>query len=143
MEYETPEQATAATKLLHGTALDKRHTIAVNKLTDIDRYGREGRIDDEYHPPEIEPFADKEHLRSWLGDPAARDQFVTFRGDNVGVFWNQKKDPPEQVVDRKHWTQLFVQWSPEEHSLHPYTSKVCSCGEVRPLASRNSFLIHS
>ncbi len=111
VEYETPEQAAAATKLLHGTALDKKHTLAVNKLTDIDRYGREGRIGDEYHPPEIEPFNDKEHLRSWLGDPAARDQFVMFRGDNVGVFWNQKKDPPEPVVDRKNWTQLFVQWS--------------------------------
>lgn len=35
-----------------------------------------------------------------------------FRGDNVGVFWNNKKDPPEQIVDRKHWTQLFVKWSP-------------------------------
>ena len=46
VEYDTPEQAAAATRLLHGTALDKKHTIAVNKLTDIDRYGREGRIDE-------------------------------------------------------------------------------------------------
>jgi translation initiation factor 3 subunit B len=36
-----------------------------------------------------------------------------FRGDNVGVFWNNKKDPPEPIVDRKHWTQLFVSWSPQ------------------------------
>ena len=35
-----------------------------------------------------------------------------FRGDNVGVFWNMKKEAPEPVVDRKHWTQLFVSWSP-------------------------------
>lgn len=35
-----------------------------------------------------------------------------FRGDKVGIFWNQKKDPPENVVDRPHWTDLFVQWSP-------------------------------
>ena len=112
MEYDTPEQAAAATKQLHGTPLDKRHTIAVNKLTDIDRYGREGRVDDEYQPPDVEEFQDKEHLKSWLGDPNARDQFVMFRGDRVGVFWNQKKDPPENIVDRTHWTQLFVQWSP-------------------------------
>lgn len=84
----------------------------MNKLTDIEKYGREGRIDDEYEPPEIPPFKDKDHLRWWLGDQNARDQFVMFRGDNVGVFWNQKKDPPETVVDRRHWTQLFVQWSP-------------------------------
>ncbi|KAK5004808.1 Translation initiation factor 3 subunit b, partial [Cryomyces antarcticus] len=38
VEYETPEQAVAATKALHGTSLDKRHAIAVNKLTDIERY---------------------------------------------------------------------------------------------------------
>ena len=102
----------AATKQLHGTALDKKHTLAVNKLTDIEKYGREGRIDEQYVPPEVEPFADKEHLRSWLFDPAARDQFVMFRGDNVGVFWNNKKENPESIVDRKHWTQLFVSWSP-------------------------------
>ncbi|KAL9118122.1 MAG: hypothetical protein Q9187_005333 [Circinaria calcarea] len=112
VEYETPEQAIAATKALHGTALDKRHTIAVNKLTDIDRYGREGRIDDEYHPPHIEPFKEKEHLRWWLGDPNGRDQFVMFRGESVGVFWNRKKETPEMIIDRQHWTDLFVQWSP-------------------------------
>jgi translation initiation factor 3 subunit B len=98
---------------LHGTALDKRHTLAVNKLTDIEKYGREGKVDDEYVAPEIAPFTEREHLRWWLGDANGRDQFVMFRGDNVGVFWNNKKDPPEQIVDRKHWTQLFVKWSPQ------------------------------
>lgn len=112
VEYDTPEQAVAATKHLNGTPLDKKHTLAVNKLTDIDRYGREGRVDEEYTPPKIEPFQEKEHLRSWLGDPNARDQFAMFRGDKVGVFWNMKGNPPENVVDRDHWTQLFVQWSP-------------------------------
>jgi len=99
-------------KSLDHTALDKKHTILVNKLNDIDRYGREGRIDEEYHPPQIEPFQEKEHLRSWLGDAEARDQFVMFRGDNVGVYWNEKEDTPEQIIDRQHWTEMFVQWSP-------------------------------
>ncbi|KLJ10927.1 eukaryotic translation initiation factor 3 subunit B [Blastomyces silverae] len=122
VEYESPEQALEATKHLHGTPLDRKHTLAVNKLTDIDRYGREGRVDEEYKPPTIEPFQEKEHLRSWLGDPSARDQFAMFRGDKVGVFWNMKKDPPENIVDREHWTQLFVQWSPQGTflaSVHP------------------------
>src|SRR5215471_8994094 len=83
VEYDTPEQAIAATRHLHGTALDRRHTLAVNKLTDIDRYGREGRIDEEYRPPKIDPFKEKEHLRWWLGDASARDQFVIYRGDKV------------------------------------------------------------
>ena len=33
--------------------------MAVNKLTDIDSYGKEGRIDEEYHAPEIPPFEQK------------------------------------------------------------------------------------
>lgn len=122
VEYDTPEQAVAAVKHLHGAPLDKKHTLAVNKLMDIDRYGREGRIEEEYKPPQIEPFKEKDHLRSWLADPSARDQFALFRGDKVGVFWNNKGNPPENVVDRAHWTQLFVQWSPKGTylaSVHP------------------------
>ncbi|KAL4948286.1 eukaryotic translation initiation factor eIF2A-domain-containing protein [Aspergillus filifer] len=122
VEYETPEQAVAAVKQLHGTPLDKKHTLLVNKLMDIERYGREGRIDEEYKPPVVEEFTEKEHLRSWIGDANARDQFALYRGDKVGVFWNNKSNPPENVVDRAHWTQLFVQWSPKGTylaSVHP------------------------
>src|SRR6266576_1647844 len=93
VEYGAANEAVAAVKALHGTPLDKKHTMAVNKLTDIDRYGREGRIDEEYTPPTIEPFQQKEHLRSWLGDIEARDQMAMYRGDKVGVFWNEKEDP--------------------------------------------------
>src|ERR1700761_5062508 len=89
---------------------------------DIERYGREGRIEEEYVAPELEPFKEKEHLRSWMADANARDQFALYRGDKVGVFWNNKGNPPENVVDRAHWTQLFVQWSPKGTylaSVHP------------------------
>ncbi|KAF1836753.1 eukaryotic translation initiation factor 3 subunit B [Decorospora gaudefroyi] len=113
VEYSAPAEAVAAVKQLNGTALDKRHTMAVNKLTDIDRYGKEGRIDDEYHAPEIAPFEQKEHLRWWLGDPDSRDQMTMYRQDRVGVFWNEKEDQPEQIVDRENWTESFVQWSPQ------------------------------
>ncbi|KAJ5887610.1 Eukaryotic translation initiation factor 3 subunit B [Penicillium taxi] len=113
VEYETPEQAIQAVKQLHGVPLDKKHTLAVNKLMDIERYGREGRIDEEYQAPSVEAFQEKEHLRSWMGDAHARDQFALFRNEKVGVFWNNKTNPPENVVDRAHWTQLFVQWSPK------------------------------
>lgn len=113
VEYETPAQAAAAVKSLHLTPLDKRHTMSVNRLVDIERYGREGRIDEEYTAPQIEPFAEKEHLRWWVGDAEGRDQFVLFRGDNVGVYWNEKEDAPEQIVDRQHWTETFVAWSPK------------------------------
>ncbi|KAF2405315.1 eukaryotic translation initiation factor 3 subunit B [Trichodelitschia bisporula] len=112
VEFSSAREALAVVKALDRTPLDKKHTIFVNKLTDIDRYGREGKIDEEYHPPRIEDFTEKEHLRWWLGDAEARDQFVMYRGDNVGVFWNEKDDPPEAIVDRQHWTEMFVQWSP-------------------------------
>ncbi|KAI9883482.1 MAG: Translation initiation factor 3 subunit b [Watsoniomyces obsoletus] len=116
VEYETPAQAAAVTKYLDGKLLDKHHPLSVNKLSDIERYGREGKIDDEYHEPHMDDFVEKEHLRWWVGEEPhgvnARDQFVMFRGDNVGVFWNKKKDPPELIVDRQHWTESFVQWSP-------------------------------
>lgn len=94
--------------------LDKKHTLRVNKLMDIDRYGREGRVDEEYHPPKIEEFTPTDHLRSYMADPSGRgrDQFVMYRGDQVGVFWNNEKDNPENVVDRPNWTESFVQWSP-------------------------------
>ncbi|KAK6000217.1 hypothetical protein QM012_003849 [Aureobasidium pullulans] len=113
VEYESPAQAQAAVKALNGTPLDKKHTMAVNKLTDIERFGREGRIDEDYSPPEVEPFQEKEHLRWWLGDNDGRDQFVMYRGDSVGVFWNERDEQPESIVDRAHWTESFVQWSPK------------------------------
>jgi len=94
-------------------ALDKKHTVSINKLTDIEHFGREGRIKEEYAEPEIEPFVEQEHLRSWLSDINSRDQFIMYRGENVGVFWNKKKDVPEPVVDRAGWTESFVQWSPQ------------------------------
>lgn len=94
--------------------LDKKHTLRVNKMSDVERYGREGRIDENYTPPQIDEFTQKEHLRWWLKDPAGRgrDQFVQFRGDGVSVCWNNERDVPETVVDRQHWTETFVQWSP-------------------------------
>ncbi|KAL2019335.1 hypothetical protein VTK56DRAFT_9715 [Thermocarpiscus australiensis] len=114
VEYSSPAEAAAAVRQLDLLRLDKAHTMRVNKLTDIDRYGREGRVEEEYTPPKIEPFQEKEHLRWFLADPSGRgrDQFVMYRGETVGVFWNNEKDQPENLVDRQQWTETFVQWSP-------------------------------
>ncbi|KAK4236890.1 hypothetical protein C8A03DRAFT_35204 [Achaetomium macrosporum] len=114
VEFSSAAEAAAAVRQLDYFPLDKRHTLRANKLTDIDRYGREGRIDEEYTPPEIPPFEEKEHLRSFMADPSGRgrDQFVMYRADTVGVFWNNEKDQPENIVDRQQWTETFVQWSP-------------------------------
>lgn len=112
VEYENAQQAVAAVKQLNGTQLDRKHTIAVNKLTDVDRYGHEGRINETYSAPVIESFKEKEHLRWWMGDDEGRDQFIMYHSDNVGVYWNDREETPDNVVDRQHWTESFVQWSP-------------------------------
>lgn len=114
VEYSSPAEAAAAVRQLDYVALDKKHTLRVNKLTDVDRYGREGRIDEEYTPPNIEAFEEQDHLRSFLADPSGRgrDQFVQYKGETVGVYWNNEKDQPEPVVERQHWTEAFVQWTP-------------------------------
>ena len=112
VEYETPQQALKACKTVHGTPVDKRHTFGVNRITDIERYGREGRIEDEYDPPIIEEFKEKEHLRWWLGDPNCRDQYALYRADSVAINWNRKKEVAETIVERQHWTEKFLNWSP-------------------------------
>ena len=47
-------------KAFDRTPLDKKHTMLVNKLTDIDRYGREGKVDEQYVEPKIPDFEEHE-----------------------------------------------------------------------------------
>lgn len=94
--------------------LDKKTPLRVNKFQDVDRYGREGRVNETYEPPVIEEFAPKDHLRWFMADPAGRgrDQVAIYRGDTVGVYWANEKEAPEEIVKRPNWTESFVQWSP-------------------------------
>lgn len=117
IEFETAAMAAAITRKFHNTPLDKKHTMKINKLTDIERYGREGKVDEEYHEPDVPQFAPGEHLRDWLSDPEGRDQMVLFKGDNVGVYWNDRDGEPDKVVERARWTDTFVQWSPKGNYL--------------------------
>ncbi|CAO3590975.1 unnamed protein product [Absidia cylindrospora] len=69
-------------------------------------------MNDNYVEPTIEEYAPKEHIKSWLADEQARDQFVMYRGDDVSIFWNRKSEEPEHVHTRQNWTETYVQWSP-------------------------------
>jgi len=51
-------------------------------------------------------------LRAWLGDPQGRDQYVTYRGDDVEVHWHGKPSQSEVAYNRLNWTDLYVSWSP-------------------------------
>ncbi|KAI9891773.1 MAG: Translation initiation factor 3 subunit b [Vezdaea aestivalis] len=115
VEFASPAQVSAAVKALNGTLFDRHHTMLVNKLTDIDRYGRDGRINDEYEPPHIDDYVQKEHLRWFMADTDGangRDQFVMYRSDDVGVFSNRKTAAPKVLINRANWTDSFMQWSP-------------------------------
>jgi translation initiation factor 3 subunit B len=101
---------------LQGFPFDKKHSLLINKFTDIERYAN---LQDTYVEPEIEPFAVqvcgalrrsflivdtfslKEHLRSWLTDARGRDQAVTHHGETVAVEWFGKGGTAETVVSRK------------------------------------------
>lgn len=97
VDFENAESAIAAIKTLDGHRMDKSHVLAVNRLTDIEKYSS---LNDEYVEPEQEEFVQKEHLRSWLTDPQARDQWVMYRGDDVSIFWNRKTETPEHEYSR-------------------------------------------
>jgi len=41
----------------------------------------------------------QEHLRAWLSDPQGRDQYVTYREDDVSVLWHGK--PAQLAYEKK------------------------------------------
>lgn len=106
IDFVSAESAHAAVKKLDGYKMTRTITLSVNKFTDVEKYSD---MNEEYVEPEIEPFTPKEHLKSYLMDPLARDQFVMYKGDDVSVFWNRKSDPPEHVYTRavSYYTYLY------------------------------------
>ncbi|KAI8339083.1 WD40-repeat-containing domain protein [Chlamydoabsidia padenii] len=109
IDFESAESALAAVKNLDGHKMSKAHQLSVNKFTDVEKYTK---MNDDYVEPVIEEFTPKEHIKSWLADEQARDQFVMYRGDDVSIFWNRKSEDPEHVHTRQNWTETYVQWSP-------------------------------
>ncbi|KAI9363368.1 eukaryotic translation initiation factor eIF2A-domain-containing protein [Zopfochytrium polystomum] len=109
MEFETPEQAIMAVKYGDGHVLDKNHVFSVNRYEDFEKFLA---FPEEFTPPKIEPYQDRPHLRSWLKDEKLRDQWVLVKGDQVGVYWNNKADQPDLIKSGENWSETYVQWSP-------------------------------
>ena len=65
IEFSSAKEAAAVVKQFDRTPLDKKHTMLVNRLTDIDRYGREGRIDEQYTEPKESGASRQELLVGW------------------------------------------------------------------------------
>lgn len=109
VEFETQEQADAVLKAANGYRLDKHHVLTALHLSDFERLTN---LNEEYREPTIEPYEEKEYLRSWLDDSLARDQFVTLAGTTASIFWNCKVgQQPELVHSRQSWTDSYVKWS--------------------------------
>ncbi|KAJ3130009.1 Translation initiation factor 3 subunit b [Physocladia obscura] len=110
IEFETPAQASAAILACNNFKLDITHTLSVNAFDDIESFAN---VPETYAPPVIEPFTEKPHLRSWLKDEQARDQFVLMKGEDTAIHWNNKSEAPDLVHSRKHWSDMYVAWSPK------------------------------
>lgn len=123
VQFKTAEMADAAIKQLHGKKLDQKHRLLVNRLLDIEKYGAEGNVSNEFVEPEIPPFKSHGYIKSWLQDEQGRDQFALHFSETVGVYWNKKKNDPEPVIDpRKGFTSKYAKFSPKGKylfSIHP------------------------
>jgi translation initiation factor 3 subunit B len=117
MRFGNAENADAAVKRMHGHKLDKSHVLSVFHFQEIPDFAE---LDDEYQEPEIEPFEEKGHLKSWLADERSRDQFAIVHGDNVSIYWNNRAGAPQQTETREYWTNTSVSWSAKGSYLVSY-----------------------
>lgn len=96
LQFNSASDAKAALSL-DGYKMDKVHVLSVFPFDDVETFQN---FPDEYQEPLIEEFKPKEHLKSWLSDSRARDQFSLVKGDEVGIYWNNKADLPDKVQER-------------------------------------------
>ncbi|KAI6132740.1 translation initiation factor eIF-3b [Pisolithus croceorrhizus] len=109
MDLGNADAATHAANAMNGHPFDARHTFYVNKFSDIEQFAN---MDETYVEPKVEEYRPKEHLKAWLADPQGRDQYVTYRGDDVEIHWHGKLSQCEVAYSKKNWTELYVSWSP-------------------------------
>ncbi|KAJ7783901.1 eukaryotic translation initiation factor eIF2A-domain-containing protein [Mycena maculata] len=109
VEFKTVADADIALAAMHNHPFDAKHQFKVNRFTDIERYEK---LDETYVEPELEEYAPREHLRAWLADPQGRDQYVTYRGEDVEIYWHGRPSQSE-IAMKPDWKDfLYVAWSP-------------------------------
>ncbi|OCF37588.1 eukaryotic translation initiation factor 3 subunit B [Kwoniella heveanensis CBS 569] len=119
LTYPDAQQAENALRVLDGTSFGK-NTLYVNRFGDIERFANlpvgEGELPTGWRE---KPYVEKDHLRSWLGDSAGRDQYLTFRDQDVSIWWNGRNGAAEPVkgsdgkpLKNNKWGELYLQWSP-------------------------------
>lgn len=120
LSYPDAQQAENALRALNGVQFGKAHTLYVNRFGDIERYANlpvgEGELPTGWRE---KAFVEKDHLRSWLGDAAGRDQFITFRDMDADLYWTGRngavdpvKDEAGKLVKNPKWADTYLDWSP-------------------------------
>ena len=111
---------------MHGHPFDAKHTFHITRFTDVERYiGMDEawvEPEPEAYKPKVRPYVThgstessdlvQEHLRAWLGDSQGRDQYATYRGDEVEVHWHGKPSQCEVAHERNvsgdaSWRRAF------------------------------------
>ncbi|KAK7064138.1 eukaryotic translation initiation factor 3 subunit B [Favolaschia claudopus] len=109
VELNNADDANVALAAMHNHPFDAKHTLKVNRFTDIERYEK---MDETYVEPETEEYTPREHLRAWLADPQGRDQYVTYRGEDVEIWWHGRPSQSELAMKPDWKDFLYVAWSP-------------------------------
>ncbi|KAJ7181770.1 eukaryotic translation initiation factor eIF2A-domain-containing protein [Mycena crocata] len=109
VEFRNSDDANLALAAMDNHPFDAKHQFKVNRFTDIERYEK---LDETYVEPETEEYTPREHLRAWLADPQGRDQYVTYRGEDVEIYWHGKPSQSELAMKPDWKDFLYVAWSP-------------------------------
>jgi len=125
--FETVESAEQAIKLTNGLKFDKKHTLEVFAYSDLEKYAN---WTEEYQVPETPAYSPGDNLKSWLSDPAGRDQFVIRHGNNTEINWCEGMimnaaeslayDGERERQNGKVWCEMYVVWSPLGSLLATY-----------------------
>uniref|UniRef100_H3HC45 Eukaryotic translation initiation factor 3 subunit B n=1 Tax=Phytophthora ramorum TaxID=164328 RepID=H3HC45_PHYRM len=118
VEYDQEAHANDAVRTINNFALDKRHTMLVNKYADIERFQQTPA---EFVASKVDKFTEPKNLQTWLTDPARRDMFMpsmkllekkSLRADGVHDFFWSPTDP------------ILAYWAPEGNNVPARVSLV-------------------
>jgi translation initiation factor 3 subunit B len=116
IEFEQESNANDAVRTINNFAMDKRHTLLVNKYSDLNKYKN---VPEEFVAPKVEKFSEPKNLKKWLTDSGRRDMFVLRHGSETEIFWSDKGeitldyDGEREKKNGKQWCSQYVLWSPQ------------------------------
>ncbi|KAJ0392325.1 hypothetical protein P43SY_003156 [Pythium insidiosum] len=116
VEFEQEAHAADAVRTINNFALDKRHTLLVNKYEDLHKFESTPA---EFVAPKVDKFVEPKNLKTWLTDSARRDMFALRHGTETEIFWSDKGEISlDYAGDRekqngKQWCSQYVLWSPQ------------------------------